>query len=122
MVLVLVVWTVGPMLETRLFPVYSKFKIVNIEPNPKGLMVTVQFTKYRNCDPQGYAWYVGDFGKGFEQLNIKARSTTTVRPLGTQITQPFLIEGLEVKDLPMLSAEITNRCHPLWPTLSIIYP
>lgn len=124
MVLVLVVFTVGPMVETKYFPVYSKFTITNAVPTPEGLRVIASFTKFRNCNPQGYAWYLGDFGMGMRQLTtIQHIPYIPVnKPLGTQTTRPFEIKDLRIEDLPNVSAEIYNRCHPLWITRSVIYP
>jgi hypothetical protein len=123
MALIMVVFSAGPLVETAYFPVYSKFKIINVERELTGLRLQLQFTKYRNCDPQGYAWYVGDLGIGLRQLPISVTPYGTVhRPLGTQFTQPMLVQDLRVEDLPNLKAEIYSRCHPLWITRSVIYP
>jgi hypothetical protein len=124
LVLIMVTWTVGPWIETTYFPVYSKFSVVEVKPHIEGLELTLRFTKLRNCDPQGFAWYVGDLGPGKRELPI-ARSqpySTVHRPLGTQMTQPLVVRGLRIEDLPQLYAEVYNRCHPLWITRSIIYP
>lgn len=44
---------IGPLVEARLFPVYSKFVIVSAENVTEGVLVTFRFTKWRNCDPPG---------------------------------------------------------------------
>jgi len=44
----------GPEIETRWFPVYSKFKILNVEPNEKGgSVIEADYVKFRDCFPQG---------------------------------------------------------------------
>ena len=123
MVLILAIFTIGPMVETRYFPVYSKFRIIETVAKEKGLEVTARFTKFRNCDPQGFAWFIGDF-KGLMQLPVRSivLPGTVHRPLGTQLTAPFLVQGLAAEDLQYLYAETYHHCHPLWITRSVIYP
>lgn len=122
MVLVLAFFTVGPWIETKYFPVYSKFTIVESQQTPEGLQMVARFTKKRNCDPQGYGWFVGDFG-ALRQVRLHTLPGYTIhRPLGTQLTQPFVVKELTVADLANIYAEVYHRCHPLWITRTVIYP
>ena len=122
MVGVLALFTVGPILETKYFPVYSKFRIVRAEPVEGGVRIVARFTKYRNCDPQGYGWYVGELGLLRQVMTRPTPGATVHRPLGPQITSPIVVKELTMADLPYLSAEMYHHCHPLWLTRSVIYP
>lgn len=124
MVGILTIWTLGPIVETKYWPVYSKFRVLSVKQTNEGLEFMVRFTKYRNCDPQGYAWFVGDFNTGAHQIPARGIGPvgTVHRPLGTQNAGPFLLRNLTYEDIPNLYAEIYHHCHPLWITRSVIYP
>lgn len=125
MVLIISVYSIGPTLETRWFPVYSKFKIVTIESKDSGIVATFEYVKRRNCDPQGYAWYNGDLSTGFKQLNVRSTRTEAgqSRPLGQHVTTPMFIDGVTLTDMAnQVVAELYSRCHPLWLTRSVVYP
>lgn len=120
MVAIIAFYTVGPMLETRFWPVYSRFRIVEAVDTPDGLRVVARFTKYRDCAPQGYGWYVGEFGI-MRQVITRSSDTVITRPMGMQLGT-FVVKDLTLKDLPYLYAEVYHNCYPLWTTRSIIYP
>lgn len=125
MVLILGIWSIGPVIETRYFPVYSKFTITKMEEVDEGMNFTARFTKYRNCDPQGFAWYIGDLGTGARVVPARGvvPSTGAVhRPVGTHLVGPVLLKDITMSDVPYLYAEIYHHCHPLWVTRSVIYP
>lgn len=125
-VLFMALFILGPVVETKFFPVYSKFEIVSVEPYGKGQsLATFRFTKYRQCDPQGFAWYSGELGAAFRQLTVKMQAPTdnpAPRPLGLQETSPYIIDATPDQIRRAVFAEIYNRCHPLWTTRSEIYP
>lgn len=121
---VIFIWVVMPVVETKWNPVYSKFKVLSIKNNGAGgSLVEVEYQKFRDCFPQGYAWYQGDFGKYTRQVDV-----TSTRPVGS----PNLPVGkhhvtLDVKITPEefasgITAETFSRCHPLWVTRSVIFP
>lgn len=115
----------GPIIESKFWPVYSRFTAVEVKDVPeRGVSATFQFTKLRNCDPQGYAWYNGELGNSFRQLNIRSIPQVTRRsPLGTQLTSPIVLEGVTVPELTTsVFAIVYSRCHPLWISESLVYP
>jgi hypothetical protein len=122
LVLVLFVYGVGPTLETGYFPVYSKFKILKATDTPEGLSMTIQYKKLRDCEPQGYGWFVGDIGVGRREVRSGNNFTSVSRPVDSLITRFVVIRDLKLEDLTQLYAEIYSRCHPLWVTRSVIYP
>lgn len=127
MILIVGVFTVGPMLETRYFPVYSKFTLDHIAPQPNGRTIIYStFTKYRDCVPIGFAWYVGD-GINVRQLQVIVlradhEAPTPVRPVGTQRMSPFEVDASPEEIASLAFAEVYTRCHPLWTTRSEVFP
>lgn len=125
MVLIVLFFSLGPLAEGKLFPVYSHFTIVSADPDNEGVRVVFRYTKYRNCDPLGYQWYADDsdgLGPGVKVLNIKRIAPPNPKPLGTQLSNPIIIEGITPLELPNVRASIFSRCHPLWVTETIVRP
>lgn len=125
-VLLIGFFVIGPWIETKSFPVYSKFKIISVERlTDTQSKVIFRFNKMRQCEPQGFAWYFGEPGGAFRQLRIfidRPKGVASIRPLGIQETDPYVIDA-SVEDLANATfAEIFNRCHPFWLTRSEIYP
>lgn len=125
-VTILAVFAVGPEIETRLFPVYSKFKLVDATALPDGNTRAVfQFTKFRNCDLQGFAFFNGELGAAFSQVTTRAQGAPELRarPLGTQISSPYVFKEVTPEELATtVFAEIYSHCHALWITRSKVYP
>ena len=125
LVLMMGIFTIGPEIETRFWPVYSKFEIVSIEPYGKDQsLATFRYNKLRQCAPQGFAWYAGELGGAFRQLTVKTETPTTgtVRPLGLQLSSPYVIDAKPETIRSAVFAELYSRCWPLWTTRSVIYP
>ncbi len=124
-ILLIAFFTFGPWIETKWFPVYSKFKIVSIERAEESKSkVVFKFTKLRQCEPQGAAWFFGEPGSAFRQLRVEIQNPnpTASRPLGTQLTFPYVIDATVEQVANATFAEIYNRCHPFWLTRSEIFP
>lgn len=121
---IILMFVLGPEVETRWNPVYSKFKILDLKANPAGgSFVTVEYQKYRDCFPQGYAWYQGDFGNYTRQLEVKSTRTSGSPnlPLGKHIV--VLDVAITTQEFASgITAETFSRCHPFWVTRSIIFP
>lgn len=126
MVAVGALFVFGKPLETKFFPVYSKFEILSIEPyGVEQSRAVFQFTKYRECDPQGFSWYAGDPAAAFRQIGIRREGVSDSggpRPLGTQQSSPFIIDATPDQLRGIVFAEIYSRCHFLWTTRTDIYP
>lgn len=125
MVMVSALFIFGPPLETKLLPVYSKFEIIEVTPYGENQSRAIfRFTKWRQCDPQGFSWYAGNPGAAFRQIGIKIEQPRPggPRPLGVQQTSPYIID-VPPEDLRgIVFAEIYSRCHFLWNTRTDIYP
>ena len=124
--LLIAVFMFGPMLETAFYPAYSKFKIASVEPLPDGQSrVQFQYSKYRQCDPQGFSWFIGEPGAAFRQLKVTAddyKGRSTARPIGDHMSEPYVIDARPDQLKDRAFAEIYSRCHPFWLTRSSIYP
>jgi len=126
MLLLMSFFTFGPLVESKFFPVYSKFRIIEAEDSPQGARAIFEFNKYRNCDPQGFAFYNGELGQAFHHVMVNVENTSPgsrLRPLGPQLTSVYNLRNVTVDDLKSsVFAEIYSRCHPLWITRTKIYP
>lgn len=118
--------TLGPALETRYFPVYSKFKIVDLtETSDGGSEVTFSFYKRRSCAPSGINWFIGDPDGAYRQTElISARPTTIAnnRPVGSHVSIPYKVDVAPDVLRARGFASIYSNCHPFWVTRSVIYP
>ena len=116
----------GPSIETRFFPVFSYFRIIDaVEIAPNEIRVRVAFEKMRQCAPAGYGWYIGRRDSGdFEEIDVDALgSANAVRPEGRQISRPFVLH-MSAADLESgaVFANVFSRCHQLWLSRTEVYP
>lgn len=114
------IFVAGPEIETRWFPAYSRFEVLKIEPHEKGSKVTVRYSKFRDCIPQGYAWYLGDLGDNMRQLTVSANLTAPSLPIGRH-TSTQIIEVTPEEFAGSLYAEVFSKCHPFWITRSVVF-
>jgi len=127
MVVLPTVYTAGPWLETKYWPVFSKFTIVSAtEIAPGRTRVVVAFDKNRDCAPAGFGWFSGTRGGPFEELPVIAPMQNTGdasgRPVGRQLSRPFDVDVPAAQIAGHVFADIYSRCHPLWVTRSEAYP
>lgn len=123
------VFTIGPTVEKRLFPVISKLTIVSLTADPNGNAVIVaDFTKYRACQYLGITWFRGKPDGYFERVTVTLRPASeqddsgTTRPPGTQRSGPWVI-GIPVGEIESNSfAKLYYACHRLWVTEADFYP
>lgn len=123
LVVVMVGFMVGPAIETRFFPVYGKFVLISTETDGKGTIAQFRYEKLRECQAQGFAWYVGELGAGSRQIPVKPTGQINPsRSVGVHVTTPYMMDVSEEQLRNGVRAEIFNRCHPFWITRSEIYP
>lgn len=113
---------IGPIVETRFFPVYSRFAVEDIRAAEGGTEARFRFTKFRDCDARGWAWYVGDFGATSRQVEVKSTENAVDRPLGMFVSNPYFIAADPNQVSNEMYVEIHSRCHPFWLTVSVVYP
>jgi hypothetical protein len=116
----------GPATERNLFPVVSKFEILQIEPDGAGSRVYVRFEKYRSCEYLGITWSRvmpdGTLRRAFLNLKPADDMTGSTRPVGAQVAGPWYV-GMtpeQVKDQSRVT--LAYRCHPLWITEKEAWP
>ncbi len=127
--LIFTLFTLGPPVETRFFPVVSKLRILKIEQFPTGeSVVQAEFNKLRPCEYVGIAWYKRNAELGdFERVPVILQRapgdrSSPNRPEGVQRAGPWLI-SLSPDDVRDRSfAQLTHRCHALWVTTTDFWP
>ena len=122
------IWVIGPALETKWFPVVSKLTITSLTTNDNGqATVMAEFTKLRECEYLGLAWYRGQQSGGFERVPVilmrqEGDNSSPNRPPGTQRAGPWII-GMPPDEIAGNSfAQLSHRCHPFWVTTTDFYP
>ncbi len=122
-VVVMVGFMVGPAVETRFFPVYSRFELIAVQESEGGTIAQFRYWKLRECPAQGFSWYVGELGAANRQVPVTPTTKLNApRSVGEHITTPYLIEAEPRQVKGGMRAEIWNRCHPFWLTRTEIYP
>ncbi|MCV3271140.1 hypothetical protein [Roseobacter sinensis] len=112
------VFSLGPYLESRYFPVVRDTRIMNEETVPGGVSFFVQFRKVRQCKFEGLAWYVGDVRVPVD-FEPTAETMPRSRPMGGQYAGPWYVPGLP--GTRGTHAYAYHRCHPLWETITRFY-
>lgn len=121
---VTIVLQLGPLVETSLFPVVSKAQLTSIVPTAdgKGSVIQVQFTRLRNCEYLGLAWYQLTMEGGAVRVPISIG-----QPLQPAIKQ-VVTSGPWVIPIPPSQlhdhsyAVVFHRCHVLWLSTTNFYP
>lgn len=112
--------TLGPVVETRYFPVFKDFRLVSIDRlEPGRSRVVVAFQKVRNCEPAGYAWFRGSrHGDEFSEIEVRSvtMGNSVGRPVGPQLSAPFEVTA-NPEDLSNIFVNVFSRC-PFQPWIS----
>ena len=121
-------FSLGPYLETRLWPPVSKLRILSIEATGSAeATIRAEFTKLRECEYVGIAWFRGSPDGSFERVPVillrqEGDTSSPNRPTGTQRAGPWII-GVPAGELATNSfARLSHRCHPFWLTTTDFYP
>ena len=114
------VFSVGPLVETRLFPVFTGTRVIAERRDDAGVEFHLEFRKRRQCEFIGLAWYAGPtrLPVQFEpEEPLPPRALT--RPIGEHRAGPWRLPGLA--SLRGTRAVALHRCHPLWITITDFY-
>jgi hypothetical protein len=126
MVLMMGFFTLGPIIETKFFPAYGKFRLVSVEPyGERQSRAIFQFEKKRACTPAGFAWFNGEIGSSYQVVDFRVDGPSgsgVTRPIGHHVSNPYIIEVSPNDVRTRLLGEIYSRCHPFWITRSEVYP
>lgn len=112
------VFSVGPAIESRFFPVVSDVKVEGVEKVEDGVAFYVAFDKVRQCKFLGVAWYLGAERVGIE-FEPGHNLYPLTRPVGDQYAGPWLVRN--VTSLEGTTAVAIHSCHPLWETVTPFY-
>lgn len=120
-------YLVGPSVETRYFPVVGKLTIDRIEWQGPGVTrIWASFTKRRDCEYVGIAWFRGT-RDDFERVPVilhreKNDRSSPNRPTGYQHAGPWDVM-VPMHEIPANSfAVLSHACHPFWNTTTDFYP
>lgn len=126
------IFTLGPAVETRLFPVVSKLNLLSVEREGDNTLVKADFTKLRPCEYIGITWFrhtLAPDGADLEQrIPVILRrdpddTSSPNRPLGRTIAGPWELVGVTPEQVKGESvALLYHRCHPFWTTTTEFYP
>lgn len=133
MVVTIAVFGLGPLIETRYFPVYTKMQIVSIERiPPNNSLITAKYEKLRDCEPLASAWYNSPIAVDLDARQLQFTPRRAVggnpgprplnRPIGKYTSQPFELDASPEDIKQTVFAEVFSRCHPFWTTRTLIYP
>lgn len=113
----------GPEIETRLFPVYSKFEIHSIESvSPTQTRVVFEFQKLRQCEPRSASWADDELGQEYKII-LEGDPNLVPRDLGQQLSRPRLFDASVDEVENRLVAYIVSRCPFMpWDTRSEVFP
>lgn len=111
------VFTLGPVVERKLFPVITETLIFSNTPEHGGVTLHYGFRKVRQCAFLGVVWYDGDTRLRIDPARSSANSILRPDlPVGYQTVGPVHISGLS--SIETLRGYSLNRCHPLWTTVT----
>lgn len=125
---VVLIYMLGPALETRFFPVVGKLQILKVETTPEGhSKIYAAFEKRRNCKYLGISWYRGSRVMGFERVPLTlyrhpGDDGSPNRPIGFQKAGPWVVAIPPDEIRSNSFAELHHSCIPLWTTVTEFYP
>ena len=108
-----------PPLEGALWPVTSKVTFINQATTPEGgTLARMSYVKNRDCEIIGVSMDRAGLPVDFEPVAGSLDNLTT-RGTGPQISRQWLIGDDSIQGLRL---RFIYRCHPLWTTVTIVYP
>lgn len=119
---------ITPYLETRYWPVVGKMKIEwMMDENEKQTKIYVSFTKLRNCDYMGIAWFRGNRTTGFlrvplQLMRLPGDVSSPNRPLGYQQSEPWIVDIPQGEIVTNSFVELYHQCTPFWVSRTEFYP
>lgn len=113
----------GPAAETALFPVTSKFKVVEFEAMETGTTVRFEFTKRRQCTLESLTWYrrIGEFRIAYTPMKLNGEPMID-QWTGRIRSARFFLPMTEDEIRKSSFATTRHRCHGLWDTTTVVYP
>ncbi len=119
---------ISPYLETRYWPVVGKMKIEwMVEESDSQTKLYASFTKLRNCDYLGIAWFRGNRETGFIRVPLQLMRqpgdvSSPNRPLGHQKSGPWIVDIPQGEIEKNSFVELYHQCTPFWVSRTEFYP
>jgi hypothetical protein len=113
-------------IESRLLPVVSDVKIIDLQEDDGGVSFRTSFDKVRGCKYVGLTWSRTLPGGLKEKVAIDfPRSPTdesdSTRPTGEQITGRWWL-AMSLEDFKNSTAWVRHECHILYESVTQFYP
>ncbi|MEM7490058.1 MAG: hypothetical protein AAF390_13140 [Pseudomonadota bacterium] len=113
------VFAIGPLVESRAFPVTTRAEVLEETIGDEGVSFFVRFGKRRQCEFLGLAWYDGERRLPIEFEPGAGVTAPATRPMGGHFAGPWFLRGM--RTLAGTRAWALHRCHPLWITFTEFY-
>ena len=114
------VFSAGPVLESRFFPVFRDMGVTVLRVDEVGVVFDMAFEKVRFCEFIDLVWF---HGRVQLELEYRPDAEVPVRPQtrlpGVHRLGPWRVRGVET--LADAQAYAIHRCHPLWSTVTHVY-
>ena len=124
----ILIWIVGPEIETHYFPVVGKLNIERMEDAPGGqTKIWASFRKLRACEYIGIAWYRGDRKSEFTRVSLildraPGDDSNPNRPVGFQRSGPWTVDIPRHEIETNSFVQLFHKCHFAWTTTTEYYP
>lgn len=127
-----VMFYVGPRLESVLWPVVPTFIVEDIEHTPEGdaIISGVLYKSYgrEHCHPESITAYTTDGVQPSRRVDILFEAHRSgsphqwaVRPSGAQTFGPWRLYRPDPPIGPIIMIQVTHRCHALWSVTQDLY-
>jgi hypothetical protein len=126
--LCLVFWavliTLGPVMEARLAPVISGFRLLSVSISPDNVATfRAVYGKSRDCDYRGMAWFKLDDEGRAEPVEVRALPPSSdPRPLGQNVSTQWTLTLEPQPRVTRLFAVVQHSCGFPWQSRSPVGP
>lgn len=123
--LYLIALIVGPVIETRFFPVTIFTEVAQQRIDAERIKMDVAFSKKRSCEYKGSQWYVGAPKGSFEPVIIdyhNGRDGDRTRPLGRNYDEDWELSVPKHLNAESAFMVLSYRCGLPWLTQTIAGP
>lgn len=115
-------------IERAYFPVVGKLQIVRSIGEKNSTLVYVSFDKKRDCEYLGITWSKVLPDGTLQRVPIELKpeglpdNSDSTRPVGKQVAGPWRIAMPADEVIAKSVVTLRHRCHPLYDTLTRVYP
>ena len=115
------VYTLGPLVEGRYFPVTDNFSVTRMESvGPTTTRVWGEFRRIRgDCTYEDLTWYLGTPEASSAAPPVIFESGTVLREEGWEDFGPWIVQ-IPLSQIPNSYLSVEHDCHPLWNTRTIL--